>query len=229
MTGAATDRPLRLAIFDVDGTLIDSQHHIQAAMAHAFGQAGHPAPALAQTLRIVGLSLPLAIAALTPGLADAERAVIVQAYKDSFGAIRAASPAPLYPGARAALDLLAARDEVRMGIATGKSRRGLNHMLGDHGLTRHFVTAQVADDHPSKPHPAMVLAALAETGAAAAAAVMVGDTTYDMQMARAAGVRALGVGWGYHAAADLLAAGAEQVIGGFDELIPALDGFWGRG
>ena len=228
MTDKGPDTPVRLAILDVDGTLVDSQHHIQAEMAHPFASAGRPAPTLAETLRIVGLSLPLAIGALTPGLPEAERAVIVQAYKDSFGKFRAGAPAPLYPGAQAALAGLAARPDVLLGIATGKSRRGQDSMLSAHGLTNRFVTAQVADDHPSKPHPAMVLAALAETGTPPETAVMVGDTTYDMEMARAAGVRALGVGWGYHTPADLLAAGAERVIASYDELIPALDGMWGQ-
>lgn len=213
----------RLVIFDVDGTLIDSQHHIQAAMAHAFGAAGLPAPTLAQTLDIVGLSLPLAIAQLAPDQGAAMQARIVQHYKDSFNTLRFGTPAPLYPGARAALDALVARG-VLLGVATGKSRRGLDRGLAEHGLADHFVTLQVADDHPSKPHPAMIRAALAQTGVRAGDAVMVGDTRYDMEMARAAGVGAIGVGWGYHATADLMAAGAACVAADFGDLLAALDG-----
>lgn len=218
--------PLRLVIFDVDGTLVDSQNHIQAAMAHAFGALGLPAPGLSQTLAIVGLSLPQAIARLAPDLSEEVQARIVRHYKDSFSDRRAATPAPLYPGAAEALAGLRRRDDLLLGVATGKSMRGLRHLLATHGLEGMFQTLQVADNHPSKPHPAMVLSALAETGIAPGQAVMVGDTTYDMDMARAAGVPAIGVGWGYHPVAALRASGAARVISDYAELMPALDDVW---
>lgn len=217
---------LRLVVFDVDGTLIDSQNHIVAAMEHAFGGTGHPLPPRDRVLSVVGLSLPVAVARLVPHLPDDTRAGIVAAYKDSFGRLRAESHSPLFPGAAAALDALRSRPGVLLGVATGKSRRGLAHVLEAHGLAGHFVTTQVADDHPSKPHPAMLRAALAETDTDAARAVMIGDTTYDIEMGRAAGMATVGVGWGYHAAADLAAAGADRVIGGFDELSGVLDELW---
>lgn len=216
----------RLVIFDVDGTLVDSQDHIHAAMTAAFDAEGLLVPPRAEVLSIVGLSLPEAVARLVPDLADNRRDRIVAAYKASFAPLRGEARAPLYPGARAALLALQARGDVALGIATGKSRRGLDHLLAAHDLAGLFVTMQVADDHPSKPHPSMVEAALDEAGVAAADAVMVGDTTFDMAMARAAGVEALGVGWGYHPPADLTRAGASQVLGTYDALLPALDRIW---
>lgn len=216
----------RLVIFDVDGTLVDSQDHIHAAMIAAFDAEGLRTPPRAEVLSIVGLSLPEAVARLVPDLADNRRDRIVAAYKASFAPLRGEARAPLYPGARAALLALQARGDVALGIATGKSRRGLDHLLAAHDLAGLFVTMQVADDHPSKPHPSMVEAALDEAGVAAADAVMVGDTTFDMAMARAAGVEALGVGWGYHPPADLTRAGASQVLGTYDALLPALDRIW---
>lgn len=216
----------RLVIFDVDGTLVDSQDHIHAAMVAAFDAEGLIAPPRAEVLAIVGLSLPEAVSQLVPGLVESRRDRIVAAYKASFAPLRGAARAPLYPGARETLLALRTRGDVALGIATGKSRRGLAHLLAAHDLAGLFVTMQVADDHPSKPHPSMVVAALEETGVAAADAVMVGDTTYDMAMARAAGVEALGVGWGYHAAADLTRAGASEVLGAYDGLLPALDRIW---
>lgn len=222
-----TGRP-RLVIFDVDGTLVDSQGQIHAAMCGAFALAGLSPPDLASTLSIVGLSLPVAVARLAEGQDAATRDRIVSAYRDGFAAARAQAPAALYPGARAALDALSARAAVQLGIATGKSRRGLQHVLAAQGLEGRFQTAQVADDHPSKPHPSMVLAALDACGVAAADAVMVGDTEFDIRMARAAGVPAIGVGWGYHPAEELHRAGASAVIGHFDDLAPALDRLWGR-
>lgn len=213
----------RLVVFDVDGTLIDSQHHILAAMEHAFCTAGHVMPTRERVLSIVGLSLPEAVARLAPDLPADDRQDIVEAYKQSFGRLRTRASSPLFPGAAGVLDALRAREDVLLGVATGKSRRGLSHVLGAHNLGNHFVTTQTADDHPSKPHPAMLHAALAETGVPANHAVMVGDTTFDIEMGLSAGMLTIGVGWGYHPEEALHAAGAHRVIGGFAELLPLVD------
>ena len=157
-----------------------------------------------EVLSIVGLSLPEAIARLAPQFDPALQDAIVSAYKQSFNTQRLASHPPLFPGARQALDDLAGREDVLLGVATGKSRRGLDHILAVYGLEGYFFTRQVADDHPSKPNPSMILAALAETGIAPARAIMVGDPTFDIDMGRAAAVRTLGVTWGYHPEACLL-------------------------
>ena len=216
---------LRLVIFDVDGTLVDSQAHIVAAMTEAFTANGLTPPDRARTLSIVGLSLPVAMARLAPDHADRIDA-LVEGYKTAFASLRksdGAALSPLFPGARDALDRLAAEDHTLLAIATGKSRRGLRHILDLHDLQGRFQSVQVADDHPSKPHPAMIDACLSETGVAAARAVILGDTTFDAEMARAAGIAALGVGWGYHPAAALDAAGAAEVLHSFDALPAALE------
>lgn len=213
---------LRLVVFDVDGTLIDSQAHIVAAMAAAFAHAGLALPPRAEVLGIVGLSLPVAIARLAPAAPPDVLAEMLSAYKDAYTANRDATTAPAYPGAMAALQALAAEPETLLGVATGKSRRGLNHLFDLHGLHGLFQTTQVADDHPSKPHPSMLLAALRDTGIGPGAAVMIGDTSYDMEMARAAGLRAIGVAWGYHAGSALRAAGAQCVIESYADLPAAL-------
>jgi phosphoglycolate phosphatase len=215
---------LRLVVFDVDGTLIDSQHLILAAMAVAFDRAGHPLPAPEAVLGVVGLSLPEAMAALAAHLPEAETLALAEHYRASFVAGRGdAAEAPLYPGARAALERLEADPGTLLGVATGKARRGLDHVLAHHGLGRFFVTAQTADAHPSKPHPSMLLAALSETGVAAERAVMVGDTEFDVRMGRAAGMATIGVAWGYHPRARLEAAGADAIIDDFDALDAALE------
>ncbi|MDF1729315.1 MAG: HAD-IA family hydrolase, partial [Sulfitobacter sp.] len=192
---------LRLVIFDVDGTLVDSQRDIVAAMGAAFDAVGLSAPARARVLAQVGLSLNQIFPRLAPDLGPVEHARMEVAYKEAYMSLRAAGGAegssPLYPGAREVLEALHARPEVLLGVATGKSRRGLDRLIEGHGLGHFFVTQQVADFHPSKPHPSMVLTALAECGVEPQAAVMVGDTSFDMDMARAAGVTGIGVSWGY--------------------------------
>lgn len=223
-------RPLRLVVFDVDGTLIDSQDSIHGAMASAFAALDAPLPPRHEVLAVVGLSLDHAMARLLPGTGPERIAEAVARYREAFLESRtrngAEAGSPLYPGAREALDALHARDEVLLGVATGKARRGLDHATRAHGLDRFFVTRQTADRHPSKPHPAMLMAALAETGAEAGQAVMVGDTTYDIEMGRAAGFRTIAVGWGYHGPDALREAGADRLIEDFAGLIPALDDIW---
>ncbi|MBV2359874.1 HAD-IA family hydrolase [Thalassococcus sp. CAU 1522] len=201
---------LRLVVFDVDGTLVDSQADILAAMAEAFGAVDRAVPDRETVLGIVGLSLPQAIQMLAPDLPNPQRREMVAAYKDAYMRLRAESgvevSSPLYPHVRAVLDALHGEPSTLLGVATGKSRRGLDKLVDGHDLRRLFVTQQCADDHPSKPHPAMLRAALGETGVAPHRAVMVGDTSYDMDMARAAGLLAIGVSWGYHARERLSAA-----------------------
>jgi phosphoglycolate phosphatase len=216
---------LRLVVFDVDGTLVDSQAHILAAMERAFASEGRPPPPRQAVLGIVGLSLPVAMARLASDIPDRIDA-LVSAYKDAFASLRTGSGgaalSPLFPGASACLDALSCEPWTLLGIATGKSRRGLDHLFDLHGFGGRFQTVQVADDHPSKPHPAMLEACLRDTGAEPRRSVIVGDTTYDIEMGKAAGFRTIGVGWGYHATEDLRAAGADAVIGGFDALPSAV-------
>jgi len=173
--------------------------------------------------RAVGLSLPLAVRRLLPDAAADLHGVVVERYKRAFHAARQEGRLgePLFDGIRESLDALRAHGWL-LGVATGKSDRGLAHCLAGHGLTGHFVTLQTADRHPSKPHPAMLEAALAEAMAEPGDAVIIGDTAYDMAMASDAGVRAIGVSWGYHAAAELLAAGAGLVVENPAELVEVL-------
>lgn len=202
----------RLAVFDCDGTLVDGQAEVCRAMDAAFRACALPAPDHHAVRRIVGLSLPQAMRLLAPAGDAGLHQELDRNYREAFRAAREAGQLvePLYDGIATLLDRLDAAGWL-LGVATGKSRRGLEHCLATHGLTGRFVTLQTADAHPSKPHPAMLEAALAEAGVSAATAVMIGDTGYDIAMAQAAGVRAIGVDWGYHSADELHAAGAQAV------------------
>ena len=199
----------RLAIFDCDGTLVDSGATIHRALRAAFDAHGIICPPNHITQKVIGLSLIEAMAVLVP---DGDHATLAQSYKDAFIAMRGAGAVeePLYDGIAELIDSMAA-DGWLLGVATGKSDRGLRHCLAAHGLADRFVTLQTADRHPSKPHPAMALAAMAEAGTGPGETVMIGDTGWDMGCARAAGVGAIGVGWGYHSPEELTAEGAHCV------------------
>lgn len=233
LIGNGKAKSLKLVILDCDGTLVDSQHMICAAMRQAYEANNLSVPAREHLLAIIGLSLPDAFGRLAANAGDVDHPLddLVTCYKDAFSQLRNSVDhvEPLYPGARETLDVLAARPDTLLGIATGKSQRGVRAVLGRYGLTERFVTIQTSDDAPSKPHPGMVLAAMRETGAAPDDTVVVGDTVFDLEMARAAGARAIGVTWGYHPASALFAAGPDAMIAGFAELGPALDRLWAVG
>jgi phosphoglycolate phosphatase len=216
----------RLAIFDCDGTLVDSQHTICGAMEEAFARSGLPAPARERTRRVVGLSLVEAMRAMLPGAEPELHSALAEDYKRAFHAMRGRGEVdePLYEGI---VELIRTLDEEGwlLGVATGKSDRGLGLCLAHHGLERRFVTLQTADRHPSKPHPSMIEAALAESGAAPELSMMIGDTSFDMAMAKAAGVTAVGVTWGYHDADELRAAGADHVVGHPSEIARLVETF----
>lgn len=204
--------PLRLAVFDVDGTLVDSQHNIVAAMAAAFAAHGLTEAPAAAVRRVIGLSLVEAVAALLPASPPEMHLRLATSYKEAFFELRKRPDhhEPLYPGALAALTILAA-DGWLLGVATGKSQRGVRAMIERHGLDGRFLTIQTADEHPGKPHPGMLIAAMSQAGASPDGTVMVGDTAYDMLMARNARTAAIGVAWGYHAPAELRDCGAASI------------------
>lgn len=214
-----------LIIFDVDGTLLDSQNTIVHGFETAFSAVGLPAPDRKTILSIVGRSLEEAF----QDLVGPEHMHLVAPMADAYRAEKIAQRTsgldvdPLYPGAREAIDRLHARPDVLLGIATGKAMRGVRYMLDVHNLHGRFITIQTADTSPSKPHPDMIERALRETGAEAIKTVMVGDTGFDMAMARSAGVHAIGVTWGYHDHSQLVSEGAERIVDTFDELGVAIN------
>lgn len=217
---------LRLVIFDVDGTLVDSAGDIYGAMTRAYADVGLVAPSPEAVRAIIGLSLDSAFRRLSPATDAATNARLIEGYKDAYLEMRiehgVADSSPLFPGAREALEALQTDPWTILAVATGKSRRGLDKLIEGHKLEGVFVSRQVADDHPSKPNPSMIHAALAETGVAASRAVMIGDTSYDMDMARAAGVRSIGVAWGYHAADTLGADAIAPDFAAIPNLVQAL-------
>jgi len=217
---------LRLAIWDVDGTLVDSRETIHNVMTEAFRQSGLTPPEYDDTRRIVGLSLHEACAQLAPGVAGAELDRLVQVYRESW--VRARGRAdfhePLYDGALETLETLQAEGWL-IAMATGKTRAGIASLFDRHRLEPFFDTIWCADDGPGKPHPHMVLQAMGAVGVEPGASLMIGDAIHDMSMGRAAGVRTLGVSWGFGAAHELEEAGAHEVHHDFDTLRASLKAF----
>lgn len=211
---------MRLIIFDLDGTLIDSAQMILAAQGRAFGAMGLPVPSESALLGVVGLALPETFLTLCGEGAPIE--ALATAYKTAWRQLLDEGHAPMpYPGADGAVRKLAARDGQILGIATGKTRKGVDDIVEFYGWQGLFQTVQTADSAPSKPHPGMILQALQETGISAADCVMIGDTSFDMDMAKAAGVQSIAVTWGFHDHAAI--AHADVVVDDFDALLRALE------
>lgn len=203
---------IKLAIFDCDGTLVDSGHTIHSALNDTFVRHGRPVPPQTEAKRVVGLSLHEAMAHLAPDARHDEHAALADTYRDVFVDMRARGcvEEPLYDRIVELLDALEANGWL-LAVATGKSDRGLRHCLASHGLHGRFISLQTADRHPSKPHPAMALAAMADAGAEPQRSVVIGDTAWDMGMARSAGAGAIGALWGYHDEAELRSGGAHHL------------------
>jgi phosphoglycolate phosphatase len=215
-----------LAVWDVDGTLVDSRATITASVQAGFRAIGREPPPYDRLRRIVGLTLAPALRELAPELSPAEQAGLIEGYRAKYLEIAEAPEfvEALYDGAAETLDRLKA-DGWAIAIATGKSRRGLERIVRMHGWADLFDSTHCADDGPGKPDPAMLVEAMRVLRIPRDATVMIGDTSHDMRMAKAAGVRAQGVAWGFHTVEEVVAAGADAVATTWAELNAALDRF----
>lgn len=220
--------PIRFAVFDCDGTLVDSQFVIAQTMNLMFAEFGLPSMETTEIRKIIGLHLPEAIKAL---IIEAPRNVsfeqMAEAYKAHFFRIREAGGfhEPIFDHVIDVLHGLA-EDGVTIGMATGKSRRGAEYVLERHGLRHLFASIKTSDDGPGKPHPQILIDAMAQMGAKPRETIVIGDTSFDIKLAKNAGAGAIGVKWGYHTAQELEAAGADRLIGSFAEVTNALEEGW---
>ncbi|MBN2751744.1 MAG: HAD-IA family hydrolase [Rhodospirillaceae bacterium] len=210
---------LKLVVFDIDGTLVDSASTIIRCMSSAFSESGRDVPSAEAIRGIIGLSLPEAVGHIAGAISPQELGAIVASYKSLYLLDRESRSEPdaLFDGARVCLSGLEA-DGYLLGIATGKSRRGLDALLRGHDGMARFVAIGTADDGPGKPHPFMLEKVMTEAGVMPEDTAMIGDAVYDMQMARAVGTLAVGVAWGNHTAEALYAAGAQTVVPSFAAL-----------
>ncbi|NRA88823.1 MAG: HAD-IA family hydrolase [Rhizobiales bacterium] len=216
----------KLVIFDLDGTLVDGAHSVVDAMQFAFVSNKYPKPTNRQIMDIIGLSLPQAIIKIISNfnelsdISDSYSQDIEQSYKDYFFKARISkkNASPIYEGALEAIDKLHVKDELLLGIATGKSRRGVDAFLDEFNLSDKFFTTYCSTECISKPNPDMILRAIKDAGVDKQNTVMIGDTSYDMEMAKSAGIHAIGVNWGYHSQNIMLSAGADIIVENFDQL-----------
>lgn len=215
---SAPQRTPQLILFDCDGTLVDSQQQIITAMQTAFADHGLAAPEVEAVRAVIGLSLGLAVDRLAPGLDEGLREAVLAGYRTAY--VASESSLALFSGVREGLEALHEKG-YWLGVVTGKSRRGLLRVLDAFDMHALFQVWRTADCCPSKPHPAMVLECMGEMGVDADATQVIGDACFDMEMARAAGVRALGVSFGVEPASRLIQAGAARVFHRFDEIAPS--------
>ncbi len=200
----------RLVVFDWDGTLMDSEARIVACLRAAIADVGLP-PRPAEALRgIIGLGLQEALHALYPDADAAARQALVERYRYHF-LVENTTPTALFEGVPALLAALEARGHL-LAVATGKGRAGLNAVLEETGLAQRFHCTRCADETRSKPHPQMLEQIMDATGSMPRETLMVGDTAFDLEMARHAGADALGVAWGVHGAERLRAQGPLAVV-----------------
>lgn len=209
-------RAYDLIVFDWDGTLMDSAAKIVQCFERAFADAAQPSPGDKPIRQIIGLGLTEAIAALLPQADAATHRLVGDRYRNYFLGLDAAEM-PLFPRVREGLEVLTAQGYL-LAIATGKSRRGLDRVLGNIGLSHLFVATRCADEAHSKPHPKMLEDILDDTGMNASQALMVGDTTYDMIMANTIGMHGLAVSYGVHTRADLLVQAPIACCDSFEEV-----------
>ncbi|HQZ13731.1 MAG TPA: HAD-IA family hydrolase [Devosia sp.] len=214
---------MRLIIFDMDGTLVDTVGLIVETVTDAFAAINEPVPSEAAIRSISGITAREAMGMLSPGATPERVDTITESYRKHYRERAGVSREPLFSGALEALDALRAQPDSILAIATGKGYRGAVTLLERHNIRERFHSVETPDHNRGKPDPQMIYTAMEKAGAKRTETVMIGDTVHDMRMAKAAGVKALGVAWGYHEVSDLREAGADLVVASFAELVPAID------
>ncbi|ARP87355.1 HAD-IIIA family hydrolase [Bordetella genomosp. 9] len=207
--------PYSLVVFDWDGTLMDSTHSIVAAIQAACRDLELPVPSASQASWVIGLSLESALRRAVPDLTNAMLPRFLERYRVHY--LLRDPELKLFDGVREMLAALAARD-VRLAVATGKSRVGLNRALAASGLVDAFAATRCADETFSKPNPTMLYELMDELQVAPDRVVMIGDTSHDLQMAANAGVHGVAVTYGAHTRQELEAVGPQAVV----ESVPGL-------
>lgn len=211
-----------LLIFDWDGTLIDSTRKITHCVQQAAKAVGLPVLSHSKTKSIIGLGLPEAIQTLYPEADADSREQLRVAYSDLFLSSDQNNSCELYDGVAAGLQQLKNQGHT-LAVATGKSRQGLNRVLSSFDWLDFFAATRCADETASKPNPLMLHQLLNELDTPVEQALMIGDTTFDLAMAKKAGMRSIGVSYGAHPVENLQPLQPISIIDHFSELHPIID------
>lgn len=211
----------KAVVFDWDGTLVDSEAHIVESISHAAAHAGLPELSYDRKKSIIGLGMREALLDLYPELNDEHIKKLREYYADYFFS-RATESHNLFEGVEATL--MALRDKgVRLAVATGKSRNGLNKALESSGLGHFFEIERCADETRSKPHPMMLQEIASHFGFEYGDMLMVGDTSFDLDMAKQVGMPAVAVSYGVHEGTELLAREPLALVDSLEELLRWFD------
>lgn len=221
--------PLRFAAFDLDGTLIDSAGSIVSNVMACWADCGFPEIDPEDARRIIGLPWETSVRALLPGAGEAEFVKIRNYYDDVRNGKKTRPPTEeiAFDGAHDILDVLEEQGYL-LGLVTSRSGGRLQELLESHNLQDRFLTHKTADMGPGKPNPHLLIEAMNDLGVERENTVMIGDTTFDIQMAVNAGAGSVGVSWGVHEVHELHDAGAHHVVDAFHELPSVLDGLTGK-
>ena len=205
-----------LLVFDWDGTLIDSAAHIATSLQQAFRDLALPVPSTTAARHVIGLGLQDAMMYLNPSLDHSRYEEVADRYRVHF--LAGDPDVGLFPCVASGIPALNLEGYL-MGIATGKSRRGLDRALLATGLAPHFHASRCADEGFPKPHPDMLQMVMEMLGAVPERTLMIGDTTHDLQMAQNAGVAAVAVSYGAHVLGDLESMRPLACVGSFEQLL----------
>lgn len=200
-----------LYIFDWDGTLSRSLEHIVAAIEIAAGEQGMPSLSLERRLSVIGLGLEEAFFDLYPSADSEQHQLLLDSYRQAYLQLDLNAPSPLFDGVEETLDYLLGEGH-QLAVATGKARRGLDRVMASAGIAHLFCATRCVDEARSKPHPLMLQQLLQLTGYAPADAVLIGDTDFDLQMAKNADIRSIGVTYGAHPIDRLKACSPHMLI-----------------
>jgi phosphoglycolate phosphatase len=214
---------MRLIIFDLDGTLIDSVGLIVETVTAAFSAIDEPVPTETAIRAISGITAREAMGVLAPAATPSRVEEILDSYRAHYRQRAGTAREPMFQGALDALNRLQRQQDTVLAVATGKGYQGAVTLLERHAILERFHSVQTPDHNRGKPDPQMIETAMEKAGATRRETVMIGDTVHDMKMAKAAGVKAIGVAWGYHTVFDLNEAGADVIVESFAELDAAID------
>jgi phosphoglycolate phosphatase len=218
---------MRLVVFDCDGTLVDSQQAIVRSTETALSAFDLPTPERRAILYAVGLPVDVAMRRHAPDVDDATLGKIIELFRDTYRDLSLQDDRGqiMFDGMHDLICTLGQQDETLLAVVTMKSGRGLGRVVDAYNIRDYFQSLKSADDGPGKPAPDLLIDAMAECGVTPAQTVMVGDTSFDMLMAKAANVRAIGVGWGYQDIDELEEAGADDIVVTPDALAQLLSDF----